>query len=295
MNDPISIFLKTNLPAKWVEFIQGCLYRGFFVYSRFFFQQARLERNFRRKNAGESPNSFVLKKEIRFKIQPKAREAFQFFAFTDPVMVEEMNNFICLSKKCRCLLDIGALYGIFSLVFSSRRDAVSYAFEPFQESYEILSQHAKENPEMNIFPIFSAVGEKKGTVEMFQNGFHLICRGEKDQMEPLQRCPLTSIDEFVKEQGIIPDILKIDVEGFEEKVLLGGKEFLKKHTPLIFLELHPHLLKNQRSSHEAIIAFLKNLGFNLFSLSQKPLEEKELYEIGKEASYRIICSKSATF
>ncbi len=32
-------------------------------------------------------------------------------------------------------------------------------------------------------------------------------------------------------------ILKIDVEGFEYKVLLGAKQFIKKNRPIIILEM----------------------------------------------------------
>lgn len=49
---------------------------------------------------------------------------------------------------------------------------------------------------------------------------------------------LTSIDGFVKRSGRSPDIMKMDVEGYEGRVLLGARDTLRKSRPYILLELH---------------------------------------------------------
>jgi len=46
--------------------------------------------------------------------------------------------------------------------------------------------------------------------------------------------------------------IKIDVEGAEEEVIRGGIAFLRERNPLIFLELHPHELRERGSCTERV-------------------------------------------
>jgi hypothetical protein len=46
------------------------------------------------------------------------------------------------------------------------------------------------------------------------------------------------LDDLAREEGIRPDVLKIDVEGAELWVLQGAREILREARPLILLELH---------------------------------------------------------
>jgi FkbM family methyltransferase len=49
---------------------------------------------------------------------------------------------------------------------------------------------------------------------------------------------VTSIDGFAKRSRRVPDIIKIDVEGYEGKVLRGARDTLRSARPFIMLELH---------------------------------------------------------
>lgn len=52
---------------------------------------------------------------------------------------------------------------------------------------------------------------------------------------------IVSIDDFVKFKKIIPQTMKIDVEGDELKVLKGATKVLKKYRPNLIIETHDHL------------------------------------------------------
>jgi FkbM family methyltransferase len=45
-----------------------------------------------------------------------------------------------------------------------------------------------------------------------------------------------SIDDYVREQKMIPDLVKVDVEGAEARVLLGGLQTLRTHGPHVILD-----------------------------------------------------------
>lgn len=49
---------------------------------------------------------------------------------------------------------------------------------------------------------------------------------------------MTSLDHFCASQAARPDIIKIDVDGYEGRVLEGATETLKRDRPFLLLELH---------------------------------------------------------
>ena len=76
---------------------------------------------------------------------------------------------------------------------------------------------------------------------------------------------IITLDEFCREQCISQiDFIKIDVEGFEYFVLLGGKSIISRCHPIIYLELYDHGLKKHGHSAVALILLLSDMGYNYF-------------------------------
>jgi hypothetical protein len=46
--------------------------------------------------------------------------------------------------------------------------------------------------------------------------------------------------------------LKVDVEGYELPVLLGGQHLIEKRRPNLFIEVHPVFQKNRRETDEVL-------------------------------------------
>lgn len=49
---------------------------------------------------------------------------------------------------------------------------------------------------------------------------------------------MKTLDTFVKENGLVPDVIKIDIEGAEILFLKGAMKTLIDHKPILFIELH---------------------------------------------------------
>jgi hypothetical protein len=56
--------------------------------------------------------------------------------------------------------------------------------------------------------------------------------------------PLVALDDFCRERNLWPDLLKVDVEGFEVEVLTGASECLKRVKRLA-LEFHNDDLRDR--------------------------------------------------
>ncbi len=62
-------------------------------------------------------------------------------------------------------------------------------------------------------------------------------------------------------EGPQPNLLKIDIEGHEPKVLNGGCGFIKQHSPVIFMEWFPSLLKLEGGDAIDLLSLLVNYGY----------------------------------
>ena len=78
------------------------------------------------------------------------------------------------------------------------------------------------------------------------------------------RVPVT-LDDVVRESGFESvDVLKIDVDGFDGRVLGGAKEVLTRRRPAVIFEWHPMLYRNAGNDWEAPFRLLWAAGYDRF-------------------------------
>lgn len=153
-------------------------------------------------------------------------------------------------KKDSTVIDVGANIGLFS-VFSAGRAKKVYAFEPTHGNFSILEKNIKDTKlGKKIIPIQKAVGEREGRVTINYvkqaPGASYIEGAERDRVETyvkgLRKIPedveMTTLDSFVRKQGIRVDFLKIDAEGYEPKVLEGARQILQEQEPTIAVSVY---------------------------------------------------------
>lgn len=134
------------------------------------------------------------------------------------------------------LYDLGANVGYFTLVGASLVGPTGHvvAFEPSARNAAALRRNVAMNNLTQVVVREMAVSDSVGLA-----GF---CPGDNDQSGTLGAGPCTvattTIDHEVRGTGCIPDVLKIDVEGAEDRVLAGAARTLAEHRPLVVCELH---------------------------------------------------------
>jgi hypothetical protein len=87
-----------------------------------------------------------------------------------------------------------------------------------------------------------------------------------------------TMDTVVKETGLIPDVIKVDIEGAEHLFLIGAQETLRQYKPILYIEFHSEYCAF------ACTEFLIGLGYALEVLHEE--EDNRLiikaYPAGKE-------------
>lgn len=229
---------------------------------------------------GLAENEMCIREGIVLKIHEGSRFGFEFFCWRSPECVVEMNCFIEHAKGKTCLLDIGASHGIYSMVFTEiNKGSTAYAFEPAPEAFNILT-HNSENTKIKTFQ--RALSDGHGILEMHQEWDHYVVGGTADF-----KVQCFSGDSFCEDYAPV-DAIKIDVEGFELKVLKGLYKTIKANHPVIFLELHTERIVSLGDSVQEVLGMLQELGYNAIdSRTSDIISYKEISEI-KEGDIRLI-------
>lgn len=71
-----------------------------------------------------------------------------------------------------------------------------------------------------------------------------------------------SLDGYFAPRDVMPDVIKIDVQGAEMEVLRGAKRIIREHCPVVFLEVHPKLLGAFGTTPDDVYRFLIEHGYD---------------------------------
>jgi len=163
-------------------------------------------------------------------------------------------------------LDIGGHIGLFAVVGARLVGGSGqvFSFEPTPFTRSILTQTVALNGCEDIVEVRpEAVSSMRGDAEFFDTGDEA---SNANSLAPIKAAvgrmivPTISIDEFVEERQILPNCIKIDVEGAELDVLRGAKEVIKKFRPSIRLGLHPQQMVANGDGLKDVWDILRDFG-----------------------------------
>ena len=179
-------------------------------------------------NRNAPPATLVMRKGVEIKTPERDDPTLISFAWGTPRCVYELDHFLAEANNKKCLWDVGAFHGVYSLSFCAADPSrQSLAFEPSPLGFEKLQANVKANPNLQIRPFCAAIGDRCGELAMSYEWQHLVADPNadvpaKESGDKAMKVPLLTIDRIYEEQGIAPDIVKIDVEGFEYHVIQGA-------------------------------------------------------------------------
>lgn len=178
--------------------------------------------------------------------------------------------------------DVGASIGLYTLALARRVGPTGqvHAFEPDPESFGWLSRNVDLNGVGEWVHLYCcAVGDQDGTVA-FAGG-----RGTESTIVEAPspgsgRVQSTRLDGVLVDRKL--DLLKIDVEGFEEKVLRGAAGLLNdlaRGPRTIFVEVHPFAWNQFDVGDQSLLQTLWNAGYEVFDLSGNKVRSVEEYGV----------------
>jgi FkbM family methyltransferase len=162
------------------------------------------------------------------------------------------------------ILEAGANIGYYTLLEAKRTSGTIFAMEPDPRNIPLLEDNVKLNnfsDRVKVWPL--AASDESGTKDFFL-GKRTNVSSFVDKKDDATSTPVECIklDDFPHRQEV--DFIRMDVEGYECKVLDGMKAMIETNRPLqIFLELHYSAYNDSDLNFRTRFEWLLDSGFRV--------------------------------
>jgi FkbM family methyltransferase len=172
----------------------------------------------------------------------------------EPILTKLLPSFVTPGMT---VIDIGANIGYFALIESGLvgPEGSIIALEPYPPSFLMLQKNVDANRASNVLLQNLAVGDRTGNATMYafeQANWNSLLPGERPASSAMTVAVVT-LDELLDEENRI-DVVRMDVEGYETRIVKGMRRTLERHRPILIVELHGNFLP-----YEAVHEFLIEL------------------------------------
>jgi FkbM family methyltransferase len=173
-------------------------------------------------------------------------------------------------------VDIGAHAGYYTLLMAANAKEV-HSFEPVPLSFHLLNTNLSANDMLNVRAHCSAISDCNGwadfTVSRDSAYSSFQATGIKETRKVI-RVETVTLDNYLAGHPV--NILKIDVEGAEAKVLCGAHRTLSLRPRLIMIELADQVLSVYRSSVEEVTQLICSYDYQPYIVRRGELRRLNL-------------------
>lgn len=189
----------------------------------------------------------------------------------EPWDVYHLSQWLCPNAV---FLDVGANFGYYSIRLASMMHMIGhvYAFEPSRATFSRLCRNIALNrfgPVVTPMPV--ALSERKGFASLneFDGNSGATRISGQNKGETIE---LDTLDCFCEANQITRvDIMKVDVEGSEVRVIEGGNATLSRYRPVMMVEFNSSALEEAGTSGIRLDGLLRGLGYQLFKAERERL------------------------
>lgn len=195
--------------------------------------------------------------------------------------LEVIRNIATKYNNNTSALDIGANIGNHSIAFSEWFEHV-YAFEPNPRTFQLLKLNTEKIDNISIFQFGASSKEDVVLAAVpFTNvgGTSIVYDSTKYNNKNVIEINVKALDQIdevnnIKKVGLI----KIDIEGHECSAIIGAKELILKHMPIIAFEQHS---KSIGGGSTDVVRLLRKFGYDNFY----SLERVEMWKISNNVPW----------
>lgn len=136
---------------------------------------------------------------------------------------EDMAFLLHFLRDDDLFIDIGANIGSYTILAAAVSGSSVVAFEPVPTTYERLLANIQVNSDLRVTALNEGLGARSGQLQFSSNldaENHVIPIDSFSNANESIIVKVNTLDETAK--GLMPRMIKIDVEGFETEVIRGG-------------------------------------------------------------------------
>ena len=156
----------------------------------------------------------------------------------DKLGLDTLNKSVFANRN---IIDAGACIGDSALILSEYTNKKVYAFEPGEKNFKLMEKTIQLNDKKNIIPIMCGLGDKEEALFLNENYDSNNIGGAyiaDENIKNAETAYIIPLDKYVKENNLDVGLIKIDVEGFEQNVLNGAYETIKRCRPTLLISIY---------------------------------------------------------
>lgn len=175
---------------------------------------------------------------------------------------DEVDSILALTRPGDHVLDLGANIGFHTLALARTvgpQGRVT-AVEPQRYCFQLLCANVTLNQMVQVHCLRAAVGDQTGTCAVPVNDPATLHNAGATEVSltpgpgQTDAVPLITVDSLALPRC---DLIKVDTEGFEDRVVEGGLGTLARFRPVLYIEVH------DRAKLQRLVGRLKPLGYGL--------------------------------
>ena len=183
----------------------------------------------------------------------------------EPLTINWLNSNLKSGDK---VIEVGANVGAHSLIISNLigPKGLLYAFEPTNYAYSKLKTNFNLNPDLikntQLIQLFVSDKDNAKSNSKIRSSW-IVNKSDDlaDEMDENFDGSIVNLDNFFEDLDSLK-LLKIDVDGFDFKVLQGAEMLISNLKPIVFIELGEKDLQKNGDSVEDIINFFHKLEYS---------------------------------
>ena len=208
-----------------------------------------------------------------------------------------------LNDICRLgdvVVEVGANIGTHTVAMAKKvgSDGKVFAFEPQRLVFQTLCGNLAINSITNTFAYPYGVGEVEAEIFLTPLDYTKIGNfggvtldNTKEVNQKTEKVSIVTLDNFLEIDSL--RLLKIDVEGMEKEVLVGAKNTIVKHKPIIYIE------NDRIEKSKELIEYLWSLGYELYWDIPKLFNPNNFFgvkenKIGNYVSVNMLCVEKSS-
>jgi len=179
-----------------------------------------------------------------------------------------------LTRPGDVVFDIGANIGAHTLGLAQRTGSMGrvFAFEPTDFAFAKLKKNLELNPQLQkqtdirqllLGDVPTALLEAEVYASWPLRTSGQVHAKHRGLLASTSNASVDTLDEFVEHAGIERlDLIKIDVDGHEYPVLMGGRRTLARFHPVLVMEMSPYIHRENNQEFRDLIALLRTLDYS---------------------------------
>tara|TARA_B100002051_G_C16711139_1_gene626746 strand:+ start:811 stop:1650 length:840 start_codon:yes stop_codon:yes gene_type:complete len=182
-----------------------------------------------------------------------------------------------LSRDAKIIFDVGCNTGINAILFnqfsSSKR---IYLFEPNIDALSLAVENSILNEFSKKVRIFNyCISNKNNKIVKFYSvlegaagSVHKDFSSTANDLNNSYNVKTKTIDKICEDENVIPDFVKIDVEGHESQVLEGAKKTALNERTKFLVEMHSSNLLSMEENSKRVLSWAKLIRYKVLYLAE---------------------------